>query len=228
MNFFSHAAMARYECDDSGFVLGSMLPDFASMIRARPPRAARDEITAGIAYHHRTDEVFHDSTIFRALCASAFDALRARGVRRGSARAVAHVGIEILLDAVLARDEQARLAYRRALEASVASRLGQHLSWLGDGDSARFDDLRAALERRGVPESLSAEDVVWRLSRALAGRPLLALAHDAEPAVLDWVIETQPRVSGSAAALIAQVRQGLLRAPGGESAASPPTQHLTR
>ena len=52
MNFFGHALIAERREATRGpvraeFVLGSMLPDFASMLRVRPPQATQD-ISVGI------------------------------------------------------------------------------------------------------------------------------------------------------------------------------------
>ena len=60
-----------------------MLPDFAGMIRARPPVADHTELAEGIAFHHATDHAFHDSATFRALTAQANAELSAGGLRRG-------------------------------------------------------------------------------------------------------------------------------------------------
>ena len=67
MNFFGHAVVATWHATEPRFVLGAMLPDFAAMIRARPPAARDPELARGIALHHATDEVFHDAPTFREL-----------------------------------------------------------------------------------------------------------------------------------------------------------------
>jgi hypothetical protein len=210
VNFFGHAALASYERDDSGFVLGAMLPDFATMIRARPPLAEHEQLTLGIAHHHLTDEVFHGSHVFRRLCHDAFAALEARGVRRGSARAVAHIGVELLLDSVLARDPGACGAYTRALAETPEARLGRHLRWQADEERERFATLCGALARRGLTAPDSHLDVlVWRLSRALSGRARLELRTEDEPSVRLWAEEAEARVQAEAPELLREVREGL-------------------
>jgi hypothetical protein len=58
MNFFGHALVAAHKTPDPPFVLGSMLPDFAAMLRLRLP-AMRDELMRdGVAFHHATDRAF--------------------------------------------------------------------------------------------------------------------------------------------------------------------------
>ena len=69
MNFFGHALVAERDEATRGavraeFVLGSMLPDFASMLRLRPPRATSATLEAGLRFHHRTDAAFHGSRSF--------------------------------------------------------------------------------------------------------------------------------------------------------------------
>src|SRR5690606_20947871 len=115
VNFFGHAAIAAWHSSEPGFVLGAMLPDFAAMIRTRPPRATLTSIERGIAFHHLTDHAFHDAPSFRQLTAAAMLELAGLGLGRGAARATAHVGIEILIDGVLARESAARRAYLDAL-----------------------------------------------------------------------------------------------------------------
>ncbi len=108
MNFFGHALIAQRDEATRGpvraeFVLGAMLPDFASMLRTRLPLASLDALEAGLSFHHRTDDAFHGSQSFLEFSGQAFSFLSDRGVSRGTARAVAHVGVELLLDAAFSR-----------------------------------------------------------------------------------------------------------------------------
>lgn len=208
MNFFGHAAVAAWHSPEPGFVLGAMLPDFASMIGARPPAAEHATLAAGIRHHHRADHVFHDAADFRALVAEAFDDLLAQGVRRGSARATAHIGIEILLDGVLAHDAASRRAYLGALDA--AGSLRRFVVWRDASERARFDALRAGLESRGISSEHAAPDaVVFRLSRALARRPRLALDAADAPRVRAWAERAAPRVRARTGSLLDELRRGL-------------------
>src|SRR3954452_22349226 len=107
MNFFGHALIAQRAETTRGpirseFVLGAMLPDFASMLRTRPPFSTLDALSAGLWFHHRTDDAFHGSPSFLQFSGDASRFLSDRGVARGTARAVAHVGVELLLDAAFA------------------------------------------------------------------------------------------------------------------------------
>jgi hypothetical protein len=117
MNFFSHAAVARSFSEDPEFVLGAMLPDFVSMLGARLPEVTHVTLARGVRFHHVTDHVFHDLEVFRMLSRDAHAELRERGLGRGASRAVAHVGIEILLDMTLGQSAPAQAAYLSGLEA---------------------------------------------------------------------------------------------------------------
>jgi hypothetical protein len=213
LNFFGHAAVATWRSRQPGFVLGSMLPDFASMIRARPPSALDTELTAGIRYHHQTDHVFHDAASFRQLTAEAFVALQAAGLGRGSARAVAHVGVEILLDAELAKDQVARDAYLAALSASHPEKLGQHIGWGDAGAQARFELLRHTLIRRGVAaDDATPELVAYRLERALVGRPRLELGSGGVAIVEGWAASARQRIIEQAPGLMRELGDLLITA----------------
>lgn len=211
MNYFGHTVLAVRRCGDRAFVLGAMLPDFATMIRARPPRTTHADIDSGMLFHRRTDEVFHRSAAFRRLTEQAVVWLSARGVRNGSALAVAHVGVELLLDASLSGDEPAQRAYLAALTGAAHHDLGRHLSWESADEGARFDQLRVRLLDRGAIEGdITPETVAERLRRTLADRPRLALDDAAVLAARDWAHAVRPTVSACAAPLIHDLATQLL------------------
>lgn len=210
MNFFGHAAVACWRSDAPAFVLGAMLPDFATMIHARPPSSSHSELGDGIAFHHVTDAAFHATPTFRALMARANAELVAGGVRRGSARAAAHVGVEILLDAELAHDSRARLAYLAALKSGIDPALALEIAWQNENQRDRFAELCRALASRGLSAGhVSPELVSLRLSRALAGHPRLALDAAAELVVSAWARTASPLVAESAPTLIEELRRAL-------------------
>jgi hypothetical protein len=203
VNYLGHAAVATWRSPEQGFVLGAMLPDFVTMIGARLPVVAHAGIEAGVAFHHRTDAVFHQSVEFVELTRAAFAWLLERGVERGRARAVAHVGVELLLDAHLSRDEAVRRAYLGAVESGGRRALGRHLSWANDRDLAGFDDLRRRLLARGAPAGeVDAAALALRVRRALDGRARLALDDTMERATRDWVIAAGASVTERAPALV--------------------------
>jgi len=211
MNYFGHTVLAVRYGGDRAFVLGAMLPDFAAMIRARPPRVDHVDIDSGMRFHWRTDEVFHRSAAFRQLTRQAVDWLSARGVRSGSALAVAHVGVELLLDAALSGDRPAQRAYLGALTGAADGELGGHLTWASGEERERFDHLRLRLLDRGaIDGDIAPETVAERLRRALADRPRLALDAAAVLAARDWASAARPGVSACAAPLVHELAAQLL------------------
>jgi len=196
VNFFGHAVLAIRRSADPAFVLGAMLPDFATMIRARPPLTEHTAIDLGMRFHWRTDDAFHRSQAFGDLTHAAVRWLSARGVRGGRALAAAHVGVEILLDSALAGDTPAQQAYLAALDGAAPRELGRHVTWASDDQTVRFDNLRERLRERGAIVADIAPDVVaGRLRRALADRPRLALDDAAELAVGEWVTAARDEIS---------------------------------
>lgn len=191
-------------------MLGAMLPDFAGMIGARPPRVTHDDVDRGMAFHHETDRVFHDSPTFRALQAEARRVLRDLGLPRPSALAVAHIGVEILLDEPLARDAAARESYACALSAGRQELLGSHIAWGEPPIRERFEHLRSTLELRGIPKGAAdARVVAWRVAKALEGRPRFRLDDDGERIVHSWAEATSGRVADAADSVLAELRAGL-------------------
>jgi hypothetical protein len=187
-----------------------MLPDFWAMIGARSPALRHDELAAGVHFHHVTDGAFHDAPTFRQLTQSAVASLLEAGLERGRARAVAHVGVEILLDAELAGDARARGAYREALAAATPDRAGRFITWADTTETARFDELVGRLAARGVAaDDAGPELVAFRLERALAGRRRLALASADVEIVRRWAAGARRSVGSSAGALLAELELGL-------------------
>jgi len=211
VNFFGHTVLAVKRTADPAFVLGSMVPDFATMIRARPPRAEHAGIDGGMQFHWRTDEVFHRAPAFLTLSHRAFAWLSARGVRDGSALAVAHVGVEILLDASLADDECAQRAYRAALEGAAPDDLGRYMGWSNDEERERFGALRERLLARGaIIADIAPDTVAERLRVVLANRPRLSLDDASIPAVRDWARIAHPEIRTEAPTLIQHLTAQLL------------------
>ncbi len=209
MNFFSHAAIARSYSDEPLFVFGSMLPDFVSMVRARPPLVRGDTLEAGVRFHHATDAAFHELPAFRELCAWSLAELAARDVPRGPARGLAHVGVELLLDAYLSRNEAARGAYVAALAAGSEAGARGSVEFRTDAEAARFSELAGVLLARGVSADVSAALVLSRLRSTLARRPRLAIPPSAEPRILEWVEMASARVVASAEPLLAELHAEL-------------------
>jgi len=211
VNFFGHTVLAVRRSTEPAFVLGSMLPDFATMIRARPPRSEHTDIDSGMQFHWRTDEVFHRSAAFLTLTRQAVVWLSARGVRSGSAIAVAHIGVEVLLDAALSDDACAKRVYRAALEGAAPDELGRYIGWVSAQQRDRFGALRARLLARGaITADIAPETVAERLRYALADRPRLSLDDASVLTVRDWARIARPDINASAAPLLQDLTAQLL------------------
>jgi hypothetical protein len=210
MNFFGHAVVASFRSTDPAFVLGAMLPDFATMIGERVPKVAHDGLESGVAFHHETDRVFHDSSVFRELERSARQELRALGVSRPSALAIGHIGVEILIDARLTIDEVAIASYLASLEAGRPDDLGAQIKWATDEAIGHYGTLSSVLRDRGVTRGpVDPSTVTFRVARALSSRPRLRLDPSAEPLVAQWVAVSAPKIADAVPALLHEVSRGL-------------------
>lgn len=213
MNFFGHAALATQHFEAATppssadelakLCAGAMLPDFVGMLRLGRPSVTDAVLARGVAFHHRTDEAFHDLPPFLSLSRAAFAWLSARGLPRGPARAVAHVGIEMLLDEPLAEEPRARAAYRAALSLP----LDELLELPTAHDRERLAALRGALlERAHGARNPSPGLVAERIRRTLSGRPRLE-TDDAGQALLgEWVAQARPLVFAEAPDILARLR----------------------
>jgi hypothetical protein len=210
VNFFGHACVATWYDAAPEFVLGAMLPDFFSMLRVKPAKVVDPRVARGVELHHATDAAFHSAEPFLGLTHAARSALSDAGLARGSARAVAHIGVEILLDEVLAGDERSREAYLAAL--SHARNEAAALDFHSAEEAARYVGLLSALSSRGVARDAVPEQVAERIERTLRGRPRLALADADRRRVSDWVVAARPDVVGCSSALLTLLRARLANA----------------
>ena len=207
VNFFGHAVMAVFENDAPQFVLGAMLPDLSSMAGARIERVKDEAIAAGVEHHHRIDHAFHACAPFVRLCSSALETLEARGVSRAAARAVAHVGSELLLDGALSTRDDALHAYRQALRSALAERTSERIAFRGEAQSDDMHTLLARLADAPLPGAYRDPMFVHaRLRTILARRPRLALQANEHQPVLAWLHEASARIEQDADAIIELLR----------------------
>ena len=216
MNFFGHAALAASHFSERQptvgmdllptVCLGAMLPDFLGMLRLGRPTIRDASLAAGVAFHHGTDEVFHELPSFQRLSRQAFAWLSEQQMPRGPARAVAHMGIEMLLDEVMADDAAARDAYCAALAVPLAPLI----DFAGASDGERLAGLQRALLTRGACQLRPpAELVADRIRRSLAGRPRLATDDAGQVLLGRWVTATRPLVNAEAPEVLATLRARL-------------------
>lgn len=205
VNFFGHAWLAVERRPDAGFVLGAMLPDLAAMAGVRIERVADGAAAAGLRFHHEADAAFHRAAGFRALSTAATRALSGAGVSRGPARAIAHVGIELLLDGWLAKERGVPEAYLAAL--GTAPVLAPAIVLRPARSPAR---LLAVCERVAAAPVADAawcepEPLALRLARILAPHPRLALAARELPAVAAWAAGARSAVAAAGPRLWSEV-----------------------
>jgi len=205
LNFFGHAVVASWMERDARFVLGAMLPDFASMCATRIQGIDCSTIEEGVRFHHRTDVVFHAQPWFALRHRRLTRRLLERGVRRGPALGAGHVGIEIALDAVLAANRHDGGTFAGALEAA-----SEPPQWRFTDDTAmpRFGMLVARLG--SAADSADAEVVAERVRRTLARRPLLALDADEVPRLRALLAADLEEIASSYDELLASLRAALL------------------
>lgn len=223
MNFFGHAALAARHFGErspqpSEAVLatlcaGAMLPDFVGMLRLGRLLPNDPVLARGVLFHHKSDEAFHDLPLFVSMSREAFAWLSERGLPRGPARAVAHVGIEMLLDEAFALDADARAAYRAALRVPLTPLL----EFREPPDAPRLAALqKALLDRAETALDAPAEVVAERIRRTLSGRPRLATDDAGQVLLARWVETTRPRIFAEGPAVFGALRQLLANFGGAE------------
>ncbi len=222
MNFFAHALIAARRREEPAWILGSMLPDLASMAGLRltgvaVPGRFSPLLGEGVDFHHTCDDAFHGAPIFVELMDSAHAELEARGLGSGPAMAIGHVGVELLLDGCLVTRHGVPVYYREAMElASVAS---DDLHWHPGTSGAahehpqRWQALCKRLRGAPVPEGYADPSFVAdRLIQILARRPMLAVEPGNEPEVHAWAKRWVAKVAARELALLDQVEDRLARA----------------
>lgn len=208
MNFVGHAIVAARCADHPDVVLGAVAPDLLPRSGARPAHEPTPALEAGRRLHHRADAVFHHHPVFVAQQRVVLDALTARGVPRGAARASAHLGIELLLDgALVERGDDAAFSavWSRLVDPDEAVRAlvepSAEAAWCGF--LARFTT--HVEPRRYAEPAYTAE----RIERILSWRPRLVLAPQHTPHVLDALTDAQPVVARAAAGIVDDVHTAL-------------------
>jgi hypothetical protein len=210
LNFFSHAVVAAWHSKDPSFVLGAMLPDLLGMTGLRLREVYDPELARGVALHHATDGVFHVAPVFTRLCGEAIARLTTAGVERGTARAVGHVGVELLLDGALSDDAAARSLYIAALELAADGGLDGRLSLVESADLNRLTSGLRRLSGAPIPEAYREPGIVAeRLRAILAPRPRLAMRERDFAPVQAWAEAVRPTVVDRRHELLEQVRSAL-------------------
>lgn len=183
MNFFGHAVVASEVDPLAAVVLGAMLPDLEAMVDATASRFVDAHLRRGVSLHHVTDAAFHDGPDFLSHQEAARSLLSSSPIRRGPRRAVAHVGVELILDAALNNPSRLR-SYVDALETGLGATSLRGVPFL---ERRKLRSLLQTLARRAAYVTpVSASGVVERLQRALWARPALRLADTELEYVQAW------------------------------------------
>ena len=185
-----------------------MLPDLANILRTPPPESRHAEVSAGIRLHHETDRVFHGASAFRALEDAARAELSNAGVPKGARRALAHVGVELLIDAELCARTPAWTGYAFALRFGSTAACGDRLDWANLETRPRFSALCGRLAA-GATSSAENARIAQRLVAALCGRPRLELSREHVSCVEPWLDACRPQVVARLPDLLAELSRGL-------------------
>ncbi|MBX7194398.1 MAG: hypothetical protein K1X94_20250 [Sandaracinaceae bacterium] len=213
MNFFAHLVVARRVERDPAFLLGAMLPDFATMSGARLAATAHPVLGAGIAEHHRTDDAFHATPTFIALASDMGTRLDAAGLPWGAARAIAHVGTELFLDGELTEDEPSAGDYVRAIASAAHDEIASAIRFREEEGHARFRRMHARLATHGPPHRYREPEFVQEvLVRILAGRPRLSVPDEHHASLLVELYALRDRVHRAREALVGETLDALGRA----------------
>lgn len=206
VNYLGHVAvgLATGRRDDL-FLLGTALPDLASMVGVRVDRGRLGPaVGEGVDCHLAADTAFHDHPAFRAGAAALRRDLASAGFATGPRRAIGHAGWELLLDGALVGSE-AEGAYRRGLALAASVR-----GAVQPGHAARWD----RLVEQGPPPALRYDDPGWvadRLVAMLARRPRLAIAAERAPLVAELLATHAVAVHAAAASVLADVTAAVTR-----------------
>jgi len=204
LNWYAHAVLAERVSQDPRCLLGAMLPDLAAAAGLRVAPPPEGPLAQGLRLHVLADAAFHAAPEFASLVSAGRGALEDAGLARGSARAAAHVGIELLLDGWLAARQRPSTAFGAALRVACELPADTTLFRL-DPDPARWRALCARLASGELPEAYARpERVGAAVERILAARPRLALPAAAGPALTSWLRAAQPELDARAPVLLAR------------------------
>jgi hypothetical protein len=210
LNFFSHVAVVAKFTQDEGVAFGSMFPDFAGLLGIKVPTTQNTTILVGFTVHHETDKIFHDLSAFRTACREETASLQRRGFDRGPALALAHVGLEFLLDCALARDEDSVALFERSLAWASPECLKTQLYGFSGEIAAKFEQLRQRLLTVGPPTDPPKPTVIAeRIMRTLERRPKLTPRLSMKPQLVDWISASYTDRTGLFPSLFEQVNEAL-------------------
>ena len=212
MNFVGHIAIGVTldgSRTNTEFLLGTALPDFATMARLRLDRqdaiARESALGAGMQLHHDTDAIFHRQGWFLDLAHDLLDDLTAAGVPRGGALACAHVGVELLLDGELLRTEETAAAVVDVYE-SLAAPPSVALDVVDASERVRWaEHLGSIAERLDPFLYCDPGSVAQRLHHIMSSRPRLTFEPEHVATIATLLTAVQPQIAASAPDVLARV-----------------------
>jgi len=209
VNFVGHIAVGLASGEARpAFLVGTALPDFASMARTRLGRA-HGALGDGIATHHAADHAFHGQPWFLELERELRASLSQAGLPDGAARACAHVGPELLLDGALVDDPDVARAVGSVYD-ELADPSAVVVDLVAPDERVRWRDHLVGVTRRLDPLRYRDADVVAQRLHAVASRrPRLAFDDDLVDTVAVEMRRVQPHVSASARDVVTNVVDAL-------------------
>ncbi len=216
MNLGAHIVVAkRLVDDDPAYWMGAALPDIAGMGGFRLLGSTdHGRVAAGIAFHHRTDEAFHHHVWFNDIQRPLREALLGAGLDRGPARAIAHVGPELLLDGRLIGPPRGGENVE-AIDAAFDTINGLHSDLASLVRSEHRERWGTHLDRaarwRPSGEDHRVEAIARRLHRILARRPRLAFDAGHIDAVAVHLAPVDEHIADTADSFVTELVE-LLRA----------------
>ncbi|NRA33735.1 MAG: hypothetical protein HRU17_10370 [Polyangiaceae bacterium] len=185
MNFIAHAIAAVRSGRSSLHGFGAMMPDLANMLRLPSP-AVSGELEMGIRVHVATDKSFHELPRFLQAQHSARQHLRQQGVRRGSALALGHIGVEMMLETGFYQDAPTWSHYQDSLRSGLEWLNSSPVLWRHQDATERMHSLVGRLlEHSG--DAPTPERIAYGLERCVQGRSRLEITDADRPAVQAWV-----------------------------------------
>lgn len=228
MNFvghihIGHRYLVRYGLDGrraSGepldrYLLGTALPDFATIGRFQlTGEPADSSVAAGVDMHHATDNAFHACDWFVTNSQAVRADLERRGVNRGAARAVGHVGVELLLDGhLLASAEGLRDQAQRVLGLADDEQLELRALVAEDRRHDWYRHL-ARISSWPLPDDYHEPTAVAeRLNRILRPRRRLAFDPHHIVVVADTLADHAPNLIAGIAAMVDSLAEDLAESP---------------
>jgi hypothetical protein len=169
------------------------------------------DVRDGARFHVVVDALFHQTPTFIHLNRIALRRLRELGVSRGPARACAHIGVEMLIDAQLVKDQQLLCGYIEGLDAARVDH--PIFAPIDEATSRQLERLCAHLSNQGAGvHTTTSERFRARLRHTLQGRPRLA-PTPRELEIISNYLCTFDTVADALPALMAQLEPLFERAP---------------